>query len=663
MDLLILFNTIVFLSFMGSIVAGIIILVKQLFKNKLSAKWHYYIWVLLIARLIIPYAPQSNFSIFNIFSNISSLQVSSINNTVFDLGRYKNSYSMNKETTSKDKAIEKNINQNSIENTVVIEKEITDETQVNKNIESGKKFNYTYLGIIWAAGILVILLYVIAVNVKFHRTINKFHKCENDEINKLLDQCKLQMNISRKIPIIINKRNKAPYLLGLFRPKIIIASQTIDKFSLEEVRYIFLHELSHFKRKDILVNWIIILVQAMHWFNPIVWYAFHKMRQDCEISCDEMVLNYLKPNESKSYGQTILNLTKAFSNKNLTPGVAGIVNKSETKRRILMISRFSKKSKRWSIAAIGITLIIGAVSLTSSNEQVKAYLGFNNQKQSNSDEILNKNTTLKTEDSNLDKQKAIMDKLEDLISKNASTDEVTKFVDENISKLSKENASIMLSKLEDYQKKNLDKFGEKVYGEDIQIGIRKIYKSDFDINKIDNIQDKKLKDLLIETRNSGYKIETGEGMYYPVLNYEAYKKYSTYVTEDLKDYIEIMAVESNKTPAEDGGLKISWDELLKRALKQEEFINKYNSSIKINDMKQLYSKYTSFVLYGLNNTPLFSYNTKVMVPEAKESYAKVVKSNSNSTLVSNIKGLLGILEKNNYKLTNEVESYRKNIVK
>jgi len=56
---------------MGSVVAGIIILTKALLKNKLNATWHYYIWFLLVIRLVIPYAPQTSFSIFNLIPRTS----------------------------------------------------------------------------------------------------------------------------------------------------------------------------------------------------------------------------------------------------------------------------------------------------------------------------------------------------------------------------------------------------------------------------------------------------------------------------------------------------------------------------------------------------------------------------------------------------------------
>ena len=80
------FKNILSLSFMGSILTGMIILIKRLFNNKLSANWHYYIWFLLIIRLTMPYTPESSLSIFNLFpttsQEIETAQYINIDNNV-----------------------------------------------------------------------------------------------------------------------------------------------------------------------------------------------------------------------------------------------------------------------------------------------------------------------------------------------------------------------------------------------------------------------------------------------------------------------------------------------------------------------------------------------------------------------------------------------------
>jgi hypothetical protein len=165
--------------------------------------------------------------------------------------------------------------------------------------------------------------------------------------------------------------------------------------------------------------------------------------------------------------------------------------------------------------------------------------------------------------------------------------------------------------------------------------------------------------LLITTKNNGYKIETAEGFYFPVIDYSLYKKYRQNVTPDMAAYIDIMAIESAKTPIKDAALVIGWQEVLQRAKTQEQFIKEYGSSAKSEDMKQLLKRYLVFSLYGANNTPLFSYENKQMVPVAKKAYLEAAFDANNGSFSKLMNDYLTILKKNEYKLTKEVDEFRK----
>lgn len=251
------------------------------------------------------------------------------------------------------------------------------------------------------------------------------------------------------------------------------------------------------------------------------------------------------------------------------------------------------------------------------------------------------------EESNQDK---IMPEFTALLEGNPGPDAIIEFMDKNIAEVSRENASKMLDELEKALKNNLPELEEKYYSTAVQEALY----------KLDSIQDAEVKSLIEETKAMGYKAETAEGMFFPIINYEFLKKFSPYAGDDVKDYIDIMAVESNKVPAKDAALVIGWDEVVERALAQEGFIRKHSGSDKVESIKKLQKKYITFMLYGLNNTPLFSYDTKEMDPEAKEVYIKAVKNNSDSELMKLLGGYMEILEKSDYKLSEEADKFRKN---
>lgn len=380
-ELTIIFKMILSLSFMGTVVAGIIILIKALFKNRFNAVWHYYIWFLLIIRLIIPYAPESSLSIFNLLSPASqrigiSQNVSRSIDTDILLSFINEESAVNKDTI---------INNNSNIQNESIEKENGEKENSVLSKKNSIRFNYYMVSIIWLIGAIIMLLYTLIVNTGFLLKINKQPQCKEENILRNFDECKSMMNVHIKIPVIYDRSLETPSLFGLIRPKLLIPSEIINNLSEEEKRYVFLHELAHFKQKDILINWIMMLVQILHWFNPIVWYAFYKMHEDCEIACDAYVLSQLKPVEYKKYGETIINLINTISKPYWVSTTIGMANnKSSIKRRIKMIEMFKKNSWKWSIIAVAVLVAVGFAGLTNS----KSVASLNNKDDAN---ILSKN--------------------------------------------------------------------------------------------------------------------------------------------------------------------------------------------------------------------------------------------------------------------------------
>ena len=80
-------------------------------------------------------------------------------------------------------------------------------------------------------------------------------------------------------------------------------------------------------------------------------------------------------------------------------------------------------------------------------------------------------------------------------------------------------------------------------------------------------------------------METAEGMFFPVIDYEFYRRYLAYLDSDFREYIEIMSLESSEPPAKDAALVIGWDEVIERALRQEKFLISFPESSKVPEVK------------------------------------------------------------------------------
>jgi predicted small lipoprotein YifL len=276
----------------------------------------------------------------------------------------------------------------------------------------------------------------------------------------------------------------------------------------------------------------------------------------------------------------------------------------------------------------------------------------------------NESTKQAAAESVVSKEKAVMDEFNRMMQKSDITaGEINKYINENISSVSQLNASTMIIALEKNQQLSLPKMQDKFADDDtIQKTLAKDYRGDLTDRYIDGLQDKAIRELLVATKDNGFKIETAEGFYFPVIDYSFYKKYRSNITQDIAAYIDIMAIESDKTPVKDAGLMIGWEEILKRASSHERFIKEFSDSAKAEDVKQLLTKYMVFALYGTNNTPLFSYEDEQMVPAAKKTYLEFAFNENNGSFSKIMTEYLAVVKKNDYKLSKEVDDYRKKAV-
>jgi len=71
-----------------------------------------------------------------------------------------------------------------------------------------------------------------------------------------------------------------PALFGFTHIKLLIPSRLAETLSPMEWRHIFMHELAHIRRRDVGLNWLMVMLHALHWFNPVIWLAFKRMCAD-----------------------------------------------------------------------------------------------------------------------------------------------------------------------------------------------------------------------------------------------------------------------------------------------------------------------------------------------------------------------------------------------
>lgn len=125
---------------------------------------------------------------------------------------------------------------------------------------------------------------------------------------------------------------RIPAVTGFLHPTLLLPAQFDESLTAQEARLVLRHELTHLKRGDLPLNALLCLLLALHWFNPLLWLAFFKVRLDREAACDAQVLDHEPQSERVAYGHTLLRVETAFSHHGLSLGFVGIFQRGSALR-------------------------------------------------------------------------------------------------------------------------------------------------------------------------------------------------------------------------------------------------------------------------------------------------------------------------------------------
>lgn len=219
---------------------------------------------------------------------------------------------------------------------------------------------------VWLAGVLALAARVVLASVRFRRTLRGGCPVTDEDFAALLADCRQRLRVRRAVEAIETDRVQSPALCGWWRPRLLLPVGLTRRLTRDELRHVLLHELAHLKRGDICVNWLATAAQVLHWFNPAVWYGLRRLRAERELAADHLALTTLGEPQARSYGQTILKLLEGFTQPVAGPAAVGILEgRDAIRERITAVAAF-RQPGRWSNLA-GLLLVgLGLVALTDA---------------------------------------------------------------------------------------------------------------------------------------------------------------------------------------------------------------------------------------------------------------------------------------------------------
>jgi beta-lactamase regulating signal transducer with metallopeptidase domain len=342
-------------SFEACVLIGLVLVAQALLRDRLSAGWKHALWLLLLTHLLIPWSPSSEWSVYNLIP---------LN---WSHAFYWTSPAPLQE--SEDALVDD-------VSTVFVESSpgtTFDGSGATSMEGSGRRRLPVPImaGCIWIMGAVALGALILRRSVALALAVRRQAFVAGAEIDDLIEQCKRRIGCRREVRVLETPAVSSPALFAIVHPIVLLPTGTIRTMDRERLRHVFLHELAHLKRHDLVINWLATVLQVVHWFNPLVWYAFCRMRTDRELACDALVLTRIGAEESEEYGRTLVYLFERCCRRRSVVFATGFSgSKSQIRRRIEMITSFDRRAGSSPAIALVVMIALACVTLTRAQDGV-----------------------------------------------------------------------------------------------------------------------------------------------------------------------------------------------------------------------------------------------------------------------------------------------------
>lgn len=325
-----------------------VIALRYLLRGKISLRLQYALWLLVLARLLIPVSfGSTDISVMSVVEKAPAMQAVESVRDVDTIWQADNGSVQGLPAGA------------AADNTPLqIAPHATSDDQFSR-MSSALTLRKILLPV-WWCGAAVTLLVFLTANLRFAARLRKSRRPLTVE--------------GAALAVYVAEERAVPCLFGLFRPAVYVTPEAEEDGTL--LRHTVAHETTHFRQGDHVWALLRTVCLALHWWNPLVWWAAKLSRQDGELACDEATIRALGEGERAAYGRTLIRMACGRGASPLLTATTMDGGKTSLHERIVLLA---KKPRTAALAAIALVLAaalcVGCTFTGAKKDEVSADLG------------------------------------------------------------------------------------------------------------------------------------------------------------------------------------------------------------------------------------------------------------------------------------------------
>lgn len=364
-----------------------LLLVQQVFGRWLSTRWRYALWSLLIVRLLMPTVPQfQGGSLFD-WRPAPAVGAMTLETTQAEANTGQASIQVKRaasqDVASKDADLTAAVGveaQRPASTPILPPQEVQPPVSTSLAAEQGDSGAISWgwrswILALWAVGTCLSLAFLLIQEIRFRRRLHRDAiPLQSTRLHPLLQEAAASLSVRRLPQVLETSLVSSPALCGWKNPKLLLPRGHWDNLATDELRFVLLHELGHLRRHDVALNALLQILQAVHWYHPLVRYAFHRLRLDQENLRDWEAMACLRPAEPRAGASALLKLAQVPMSRPQSTQMVGILPRpSAIRQRIEMIFAFQESTNRSRFLGATLLLALGWAGLTKAHTQEPAH--------------------------------------------------------------------------------------------------------------------------------------------------------------------------------------------------------------------------------------------------------------------------------------------------